>query len=54
MIAERGDSVSLMFVQPSGCGARYQGRNESFWEHQGEALVTWGYGAVEMRCKKSP
>ena len=54
MIAARGDGVSLMFVQPSGSGARYQGRNESFWEHQGEALVTWGYGAPEMRCKKTP
>ncbi|WP_201838880.1 MliC family protein [Microvirga zambiensis] len=54
MIAERGDSVSLMFVQPSGSGARYQGRNESFWEHQGEATVTWGFGAPEMHCKKSP
>ncbi|HQR48291.1 MAG TPA: MliC family protein [Steroidobacteraceae bacterium] len=51
LIAERGDSVSLMFVQPSGSGARYQGRNESFWEHQGVASVTWGYGAPEMRCK---
>ena len=54
MIAERGDSVSLMYVQPSGSGARYQGRNESFWEHQGVASVTWGYGAPEMRCKKVP
>ena len=54
MIAERGGSVSLMYVQPSGSGARYQGRNESFWEHQGEASVTWGYGAPEMRCKKVP
>ncbi|WP_114948390.1 MliC family protein [Microvirga calopogonii] len=53
MIAERGDSVSLMVVQPSGSGARYQGRNESFWEHQGEASITWGYGAPEMRCKKA-
>ncbi|EIM25841.1 MliC family protein [Microvirga lotononidis] len=52
MIAERGDSVSLMYVQPSGSGARYQGRNESFWEHQGEALVVWGYRAPEMHCKK--
>ncbi len=51
MIAERGDSVSLMYVQPSGSGARYQGRNESFWEHQGEAMITWGYGAPEMRCR---
>jgi uncharacterized protein len=52
LIAERGDSVSLMFLQPSGSGARYQGRNETFWEHQGEATITWGYGAPEMRCKK--
>lgn len=54
MIASRGDSVSLMYAQPSGSGARYQGPNESFWEHQGEALVTWGYGASEMHCKKVP
>ncbi|NJD32811.1 MAG: DUF1311 domain-containing protein [Gammaproteobacteria bacterium] len=50
LVAERGDSVSLMYVQPSGSGARYQGRNESFWEHQGVATITWGYGAPEMRC----
>jgi len=55
MIAERGDSVSLMYLQPSGSGAKYQGRNETFWEHHHcEALITWGYGAPEMRCKKSP
>ncbi len=52
LYAERGDSVSLMYLQPSGSGTRYQGRNETFWEHQGEARVTWGYGAPEMRCKK--
>jgi uncharacterized protein len=50
MIAERGDSVSLMFQQPAASGAKYQGRNESFWEHQGVATITWGYGAPEMRC----
>jgi uncharacterized protein len=54
LIAERGDSVSLMYLAPSASGARYQGRNESFWEHQGEARVTWGHGAPEMRCKKLP
>jgi len=53
LIAERGDSVSLMHVQPSGSGARYQGRNETFWEHQGEALVTWGHGTPEMHCRKT-
>lgn len=52
LIAEYGNSVSLMYVQPSGSGARYQGRNESFWEHQGEVLIIWGYGASEMRCRK--
>lgn len=54
LIAERGDSVSLMYLQPSGSGTKYQGRNTVFWEHQGEALITWGYGAAEMRCEKKP
>jgi uncharacterized protein len=52
LIAERGDSVSLMYLQRSGSGSRYQGRNETFWEHGGEAMVTWGYEAKEMRCQK--
>lgn len=51
LIAERGDDTSLMYQQPSASGARYQGRNETFWEHQGEARVTWGYEAPEMICK---
>jgi uncharacterized protein len=50
LIAERGDSTSLMFQQPSASGARYLGRNESFWEHQGVATIVWGYGAPKMRC----
>ncbi|WP_455234245.1 MliC family protein [Thiogranum longum] len=54
LYAERGDSVWLMFLQPSGSGTRYQGRNETFRELQGEARVTWGYGAPEMVCKKLP
>ncbi len=52
LIAELGDRVSLMYIQPSGSGAKYAGRNETFWEHQGEALVRWGYGAPEWRCVK--
>ena len=52
LIAERGDSVSLMFQQPAASGSRYVGRNESLWEHQGEATVQWGYGATEMVCRK--
>lgn len=52
--AERGDQVSLMYLAPSASGARYQGRNESFWEHQGEATIVWGYGSPKMRCSKRP
>jgi hypothetical protein len=52
--AERGDQVSLMYLQPSGSGSKYQGRNESFWEHQGEATIVWGYGSPEMICSKRP
>jgi len=53
LIAERGDAVALMFLQPSASGAQYQGRNETFWAHQDEALITWGYGAPPMRCVKA-
>jgi len=52
LIAERGDSTSLMTIQRSGSGARYQGRNESFWEHHGEARIQWGHDAPEMTCEK--
>lgn len=54
LIAERGDSTSLMTQQMSASGSRYLGRNESFWEHQGEATIVWGYDAKEMKCKPSP
>lgn len=53
LIAERGDQTSLMFLEPSASGTRYVGRNESLWEHQGEATVIWGYQALEMRCTKA-
>jgi len=53
LIAERGDRVSLMFLQPSGSGTKHQGRNETFWEHQGEALITWGHSVSAMHCKKA-
>jgi hypothetical protein len=37
--------VSLMYLAPSGSGAKYQGRNESLWEHGGEvvagAIIAW-------------
>lgn len=54
LIAERGDSVSLMYLQPSGSGTKYRGRNETYWEHQNGASITWGYGTPQMRCKRAP
>lgn len=50
-IAEFGDQTSFLVAQPAASGAKYQGRNETLWEHQGKALITWGYGAPEMRCQ---
>lgn len=52
LIAEYGDSVSLMHLQPSDSGTKYQGRNESFWQHQGEALISWGFNSDQMRCAR--
>jgi len=49
---ERGDQVSLMYRLPSGSGARCVGRNETLWEHRGEALVSWGCGRPAMKCVK--
>lgn len=53
LIAERGDQTSLMYQVPAASGAKFQGRNESFWEHHGEATVTWGYNTPEFVCKKT-
>lgn len=50
LIAERGDQSSLMTQQPAASGSRYQGRNESYWEHQGEARVVWGWQAPALHC----
>jgi len=54
LIAEYGDSSSLMFSQPAGSGTKYEGRNEMLWEHQGEAVIRWGYDVPEMQCVKKP
>jgi uncharacterized protein len=51
VVVEFADSVSLMYQQPAASGSKYQGRNESLWEHQGEATVVWGYEATPMQCK---
>ena len=53
LVAERGDSVSMMIQEPVASGTLYVGRNEAIREHQGEAMIRWGYGAPEMRCVQS-
>lgn len=52
LIATRKGEQSLMRSAPAASGARYVGRNESFWEHQGEVRITWGYQAPETTCVK--
>lgn len=54
LVVEFGDSFALMYLQPSGSGTRYQGENKTFWEHQGEATITWEDGMPKMLCKKTP
>lgn len=54
MIARRGDVLSLLTLQRSASGARYQGDDMSFWEHHGEARVTRGADAADVRCQALP
>lgn len=53
LIAERGDSVSLMYQVPSASGSFYQGRNETFREKNGSAMLSWGYEAPVEQCQRS-
>ncbi|MBB6340962.1 uncharacterized protein HNP49_001119 [Pseudomonas fluvialis] len=50
VLVEFGDSSSLMFLQPSGNGSQYLGRNETLTEGQDVTTVVWGYEAPEMKC----
>jgi uncharacterized protein len=44
-----GDRGVIAFVARTGSGARYLGPGVDFWEHQGEAAVTWS--GTKMICK---
>lgn len=50
LLARYKGEESIMRVTRSASGSHYVGRNESIWEHQGEATIVWGYGAPEMYC----
>jgi uncharacterized protein len=49
LIAERGDGVSLMFLQPNGTD--YLGRNETLWPQQDGVRLQWGYQAPALTCR---
>ncbi|WP_299592441.1 MliC family protein [uncultured Microbulbifer sp.] len=50
-VARHKDEEELLYIEPSGSGARYSGPGVVIWEHQGEAKITWGQGRPEMQCK---
>jgi heat shock protein HslJ len=39
------------FQALSGSGAKYESKDAMFWEHQGEAMLTWS--GVDYSCKRS-
>jgi len=48
----QGISQVLAWQEPSGSGAKYQGRNVSFREHQGEAQLSWYNKQMTCRLKQ--
>ncbi|UXI04281.1 MliC family protein [Photobacterium sp. TY1-4] len=36
-----GDEQVIALIAPAASGSKYTGRNVEYWEHQGEAKVTW-------------
>ena len=46
---QRGDETVVAPSAPSASGAKYEGQGLMFWEHQGEATVTWKNS--ELTCK---
>ena len=48
VLVERGDRTVLGTQVRAASGAKYQGANLMFWEHQGEAQVTWMKRGVEV------
>ena len=48
----QGISQVLAWQEPAGSGAKYQGRNVSFREHQGEAQLSWYDQQITCRVKQ--
>ena len=45
---ERGDRTVIGYQVKTASGAKYEGRNLSFWNKGSEAIVTWR--GDELRC----
>lgn len=55
IMVEHHHQNSLLFLEPDTSGQRYVRQSQSFWEHQGEAMVSWGYDMPEILCRtRSP
>lgn len=52
LIAERGDSISLMYQAEDA--SSYHGRNESLSERQDTITIVWGHGAPQITCQAAP
>lgn len=48
VVLTRGQDQVIAFSAPSGSGAKYTTTQVEFWEHQGEATLTW-FGN-ELKC----
>jgi uncharacterized protein len=49
-ILEYGDESTVAHLRRPGTGARYEARNVSFREQNGEVTLAWGPGAKELAC----
>ncbi len=50
-VLTHGDDQILAYPSRAGSGAKYEGRNVVYWEHQGEVSLTWV--GEETTCKKT-
>ena len=51
IIVDHDNRSILMYQEPSTSGARYVRGNQSFWELEDTALVSWGFDMPEIQCQ---
>nr|WP_320011762.1 MliC family protein [uncultured Desulfobulbus sp.] len=51
IIVDYDNKSTLMYQEPSASGARYVRGNQSFWELEDTALVSWGFDMPESQCQ---